>query len=321
MKNIVLSLAAMVWLITTAGYSAQNYKTADNYKTQKIKKIAVLIVRVGNFTPSLPSPVSLAMDYANRVPVDASASNTSGKIDVLIDDNFERIQESFPKYPYYKKGSTPGVVSQYFKNMNSAVFSALSQTLIKKGYQVIDVRAIGEKWKKPPTEMTAGAILKTLKGKADALLILHYNDVGEYHIDTPDMERLDKGLSVVNYTAAMFKIPSKSLLFQLEPTGFNMNNLLNADQELLNNPAMQKRIVKTEGVTPGPLVIKMDGNQSFAQAVAIKDKKGSPANFSKTTDFQFTEKEVMELAAKYMQKGFDSKDDSLKLTGLDEMLP
>lgn len=307
-----------------AGVSAEQTKSfylSKDYSKSKIKKIALIVARMGNVYPAPPLPVTLKTDYSIRKAKEGTAKNNfNDRQDVYI-DNYDRIEVSFPRYPTYKKTENPLVQPSYLKSLSLPVFQKMAQILTNKGYEVVDVNKISAAWPKPFYELTVNSIITRLKGKADALFVLDYSDVGEVYMNNDQFERLEKGLTTLYYTASMFDIATKERIFSLDPVALTMNDKIGGDPDVLANKFMVQRIDLTNGEMPGPLVFKVDGNQIFVQGIINRDKTKGTNGFVTYASYKFIQEEVLGLAMKYISTGFENKDKNEKVLGFEQMIP
>ena len=98
-------------LFCICGFTKNNIGSDKQINAQNSKKVAILIIRVGNTQAFSPMTcISLKTDYAIRVPKLGT--------DVFIEDE-KRLLESVPTYPKYT-GNTNEYYIEYFKNIKPA---------------------------------------------------------------------------------------------------------------------------------------------------------------------------------------------------------
>lgn len=209
---------------------------SKDYDKRRYKRIGILINRVGNKLAYAPMrDITLKTDYSIRTPT----LNTN----VYIDDE-ERLHESVPTYPYYS-GSSNNFKIQYYKNMTPDVFRGIKQILVQKGYETVDVRRLSKTWSTAFSEMTIDEILSAIERSVDALLVLHYMDIGTGEIGSKayGVKAQNKGFTSVLYRFIMFDVHKKEKILSYSPIlGFDVNKTLINDHKIMSNPSTRNRI-------------------------------------------------------------------------------
>ncbi len=277
-----------------------NYEISKNYSKEKYKRIALLVVRVGNLTHNgCPVPIILDTDYSIRTPqVGSTFLQYPAKVDVYIEDE-DRLRESLPAYPNYTlHGLTVKV--KYFKNITPQIYKTVSGLLAEKGYHVVDVKEVAASWPKKISEMKISEIVEALKKDVDAVLVMHYADIGYYYVWSRDRAPLIDyyawkcakleltGFVKLEYVVSMFDAYTKEKVVHYKSNNPLMATAMAEDPEIKNNPELAKKI-KTE---------------------ASCDR----------VNHSFTDDEVINFAMRYLSKGIHVKD-RVSWKGLEEVMP
>jgi len=154
----------------------QSSQVSPNFDKNKLKKVGLLVCRVGSFHSGVIAPIVLEADYSNRIPkreLSAGMLYLKEHKDVYIETD-SRIKESFPDYPKIRNAY---MGETFFKNITPDIYRVVESCLSTKGYLVTDVAGASRAWNQPLSEMTVSEILSRLKGSVDALLVFHYMDM------------------------------------------------------------------------------------------------------------------------------------------------
>jgi len=201
------------------------------------KKVAVLVVRVGNLQAFSPmTQISLKTDYSVRTPKLGT--------DVFI-DNEERLAESVPTYPKYT-GCTQGYMIEYFKNITAEVFEGIKMCFEQKFYEVVDFKQLSNSWDKPYSEMTVKEIITSLSDKVDFLFVFHYMDLGNSSINSKiyKVKAKNSGFTSTVFAYTLFDVVKQKKVFSYSPMiGFAVTPSIIYNPEIMDNPDLRKRIV------------------------------------------------------------------------------
>lgn len=311
----LVTLGVLVCILASCASNPRPYEIINNYNKQKYKRVALLVVRVGNYAHlGCPVPITLDTDYSVREPRSNDGFNLTypgqytAKVDVSIEDE-DRLRQSLPTYPDYPlHGVTVKV--KYYKNISPHIYKALSGLLTEKGYQVVNAKEIATSWPKKISEMKVSEIVNELKKNADAVLVMHYADVGYYSVFAggntsvgsykkfETYTRLFEGFVQLNYTVAMFDVNTKERLMHFR-----------SDNPFLD--AIPRVIMQDPGLKGSELMkkIKTEGSLDLGYY---------------SVDLSAAEDEVIALVMRYLCKGNNvQKGDSewWRWAGLDEMIP
>ena len=267
----ILSFTILIVLLITGcaiGPKLPSVMDKKDFIKEKYRKVGLLVVRVGNVTNiDSPVPVLISTNYATRVPkASYSLGLPTALEDVYIDDE-KRLHESLPTYPRLK--AFPGI--QFYKNLTPVIYQTVTTVLDEKGYSVIDIRKLAEKNKLLLSELTVAEILNMASTTTDAVLILHYRDVG----DITGGPRTSKGFSSLCYTFTMFDTKTKNSLLYFRQSSPNILDSMTTDNDIMNNTELKKKIHSED-----------DG---------IKNQKRITVHFS--------EEEIISFCMKYLRQG------------------
>lgn len=172
---IYMSIILNLFLFTGCA-TLQSSQISPNFDKNRLKRIGLLVCRVGSFHSGVIAPIVLETDYSNRIPkreLSAGMLYLKEHKDVYIETD-SRIKESFPDYPKIRNAY---LRETFFKNITPDVYRVVEACLSSKGYLVTDVMGASSAWNKPLSEMTVAEILSRLKGSVDALFVFHYMDM------------------------------------------------------------------------------------------------------------------------------------------------
>lgn len=313
---ILLFPAILLFILLSCATTSPPYEISKNYQKQKYQRIALLVVRVGNDSHlGCPVPITVNTDYSTRKPkLDSEFNSISpgqyvAKTDVYIEDE-DRLRESLPAYPDYA-GLRPAIrgswVAKYYKNITPQIYKAVSDLLVQKGYHVVNVKEAAASFPKKASEMKIGEIVDALKKDVDAVLIIHYADIGYYYYRagrkiTGGSEIEMNGFVGLNYVVAMYDAGTKEQLLSfakiMSGYGPPMNlETIAWDPDIRNDPERAKKIT-------------------------VEGHSDSLARHSKISH-SFSEDEVIGFVMRYLCKGVDIKtgESSWKWIGLAEIIP
>ncbi|HWR72073.1 MAG TPA: hypothetical protein VN604_02780 [Nitrospirota bacterium] len=296
----LVTLGLLVFILLSCAPKKPPYEISNNYSKQNYKRVALLVVRVGNLSRvGCPVPVTLDTDYSVRTPqVGSTFLQYPAKVDVYIEDE-DRLRQSLPAYPDYPMhGFTEKV--KYYKNITPQIYKAVSGLLTRKGYQVVNVQEAAASWPKKVSEMKVVEIVDALKKDADAVLVLHYADLGYYYGSAGGVSNEIKGFVELNYVAAMFDANTKERLVYYKFDGPYLDTI--------------------------PRVVSQDpfikGDPELAKKVKIEGKRGYSYRYA--ASLSFTEDEIIDFVMRYLCKGVaigETEESSWKWVGLDEIIP
>ncbi len=274
------------------------YELSKNYARDKYKRVALLVVRVGNLSRvGGPVPVALDTDYSVRTPqVGSALLQYPAKVDVYIEDE-ARLRESLPEYPDYPLHGAIEKI-KHFKNITPQIYKAVSSLLTEKGYHVVNAKEVAASWRKKISDMKVGEIVDALKKDADAVLVMHYTDVGYYFAFAGGYTRIFEGFVQLNYAVAMFDVNTKERLMHFR-----------SDNPFLD--AVPRVIMEDPGVNGSELTKKI-------KTVGSRDL------YYYNVDLSAAEDEVIALVMGYLRRGNNVKkgdSERWKWTGLDEVIP
>ncbi len=296
--------------------SLKSYERSQTVDWSKYGRIGLLVVRVGNITPGVLAPITLEVDYANRIPkkeLSASWLYLKEHIDIYNDDE-ARLRESFPNYPYIHKSRDSW--SKYFRNISTEIYNMVASVLKQKGYQVIDVKKVSSSWDKSISEMKIYGIVDALKQSCDALLVLHYMDVGHYLSDD-----IVPGFSKLHYTLSMFDTRSKERILRFEQSNVWENFIwaLAVDPKIIADPKVA--IVKDYGFVKYRPAIEFPIESQIKIIVHRSEYySGTSRTKNTTVKWRFTDEEILNHVLRYMREGCRFESDN-KWKGLEEVIP
>lgn len=229
-----------------AGCSVQKpvISVAEHYSKAKYKKVGVLVNRMGNIEFGFPVPITLEMDYANRVPCISGYGSEIPDVNVYIEDE-DRLRESIPDYPEYKPISRFEYM-QYYKNITPQIYDNVTNILSGKGYSLIDVKAMAIGWPQPVSEMTVQAIVERLRGTVDILFVLHYMDRGPFKWDDIRSQKEASGFVGLVYTVSMFDTQTLERVLLVESESIAPYEAIIGDPSLRADPEISKKIQQTK---------------------------------------------------------------------------
>ncbi len=229
-------LIVILVFFSICGFTNNNFGSDKQINAQNSKKVAILIIRVGNTQAFSPmTRISLKTDYAIRVPKLGT--------DVFI-DNDKRLLESVPTYPKYT-GNTNEYYIEYFRNITPDIFNGVKSGFKQKGYEVFDMKKLSETWSKPFSEMTVKEIISATENNVDFLFILHYMDIGNSNVNSKfhRIKATHSGFTSLIFSYSMFDIQKQKKLFSYSPLlGFASIPAIIYNPEIMNNPDLRKRI-------------------------------------------------------------------------------
>ncbi len=280
-----VSLCLLAIIIFSGCASFKTLEVSKNLNNNSYKRVGILVTRVGNLHSGKPAQIKLSTDYSLRKPKKQSALH--------------------PNYPNYDNQSLPERKAKYYKNITPEIFSTIDKVLKTKGYKTINIRKKSRAWKEKISEMTIDNILTQFKGQLDAILVLHYMDVGDFYYNDLKYQLTAKGFTNIYYTISMFDTSSKKRMLYFSPDTIRLANAI------LNDPDNKSNI---------NIYTKVNINQK------IPGFGQSAFGLNRIDEISYTlsEKEIISYAMKYMQKGLSYKINNkypVKWTGLEEVIP
>ncbi len=197
-------------------------------------KIGILVNRMTNKIVYSPMPkTTLKTDYGIRQP--------TNNINVYI-DHPKRLSESAPDYPRYT-GSSVRLALNYYKNFTPVFTKGIKTWFSGKGFNSVDFRKFAGENGINFSEMTVKAILGVSMDQIDALLILHYMDIGNFYVNTQGVKATNLGLGSVLYSIAMFDVKKQKRLFYYSSMfPLSIENVFFHDDAIMNNPQLKKKL-------------------------------------------------------------------------------
>jgi len=309
-KKMVLVFCMMI-LMLTGCHLPKPYEISPNFTREKYRSIGLLIVRMGNYYPGTPALITLKTDYSVRTPKTQSTLGLSeDKVDVCIEDE-SLIQKSLPDYPNFKTRSTPKTVAKYFKNITPRLYQNTLKVLSRKGYRLFDIRQLSNAWSKNLYEMTVNEMIDELKGKVDAILIIHYTDIGDYYMNAVNIILDSKGFSWLDYTMSMFDVSTKERIMNYTPSTVLIAKAMLNDVEIPPDAGILQKIKINEKNIPLGFYNRYD----LSKMVSIDKLK---------IRYDFSDDEIIRYAMKYFSKGISYETESgfnIDWKGLDEVIP
>jgi hypothetical protein len=298
---------ASAFLLFASCASLKNQDVVSDFDKAGHLRVALLVCRMG-VSEGAGDPMS-------DIALDTDYSLRQGTGQRLYIDDEARIKETLPNYPKCvlppsaNLGKARKEELSYFKSISPQLDAGVSALLGEKGYKVVDLRAQSSSWEKPFTEMKVQDIIESLKGKADALLIVQYRDYGYHYLYAINVETESTGFSNLDYCATMFDIGTKRrLLFLKQYWTPNISRTISHDDTIVNKPA-------AEGAKP---------TQIFVSG-------GRITNANIETDYQIfapvylSEDEIVKSVVRYVCYGNVFYDDALSYVGewvgLNSVLP
>jgi hypothetical protein len=300
----------LIFLFTSGCAGFKTYEIAKDFNKPRHKRVGLLVARMGNRVYSGVSVITPQTNYANRIPRSQStASFSEDFVDVYIEDD-NRLRESLPDYPDYSTdglsniGSLRKQYTRYFKNISPQVYESVSRLLTEKDYEVINVKEQSRSWSKPVSEMTIADICAQLQGTVDALLVLHYMDVGDSYLYTVTNESKDTGFSALSYTISMFDVASRERLLFFRPLfPYRIGVAMAHDPEIISNPALKDKILLLE----------------------TTERHGLASTTNTTFSYSLSDEEIIHLTMKYVCHGITYRVNGVPGTqewkGLDTVVP
>ncbi len=202
--------------------------------TASYPNIGIMVNRMTNKIVYSPMPrTTLKTNYSIRQP--------TKKVNVYIDDP-NRLSESVPDYPAYT-GSSARWALNYYKNFTPAFTDGLKAWSSGKGFNSVDFRGFAKENGINFPEMTVKAILEACEDKIDALLILHYMDIGDSYVNTQGVKATNLGFGSVLYSIAMFDVKKQKRLFYYSSLlSLSIDNVFIHDAAIMNNPQLMKKL-------------------------------------------------------------------------------
>ena len=305
-------ISAAVCLISVSCSLPKTYEISPELVAGKYQRVGILVMRMGNYYPETPAPVTIQTDYAVRTPKAQSTMGLSvDKVDVCIEDE-SRIPEVFPDYPIFKSRMAPTVQAKFFGNISSQIYAGASNVLLKKGYQVVDVKELSQAWTRPIMKMTIADILAALSQDADALLVVHYTDIADYYYNAVNVVLDSKGFSYLDYTVSMFDTAAKKRVLYYDPMGSVLiTKAMINDPDIAPDSGVLQKIIINENSIPLGFFNRYD-----------RSKMVSIDKFS--VRYELEDAQVIGYALKYFAKGISYETPSgykINWKGLDQMVP
>lgn len=288
-----------ILVICFSGCSLEVYEPPANFISQsydktRYQRIGIIVNRMGNVQDDYGSimPADLDTDYSVRVPIPYKYGSETKSRDVYI-GNMKRIKESLPNYPEYEAVSRFEYI-KYYRDITPQIHENVRQTLIKKGYSVIDIKKAQKEWEKPISEMKIKNILEQLKSVVDILFVIHYMDRGPLKWDSVARRSNSTGFTQLKYTISMFDVVNKERVVFLEYEEISPIQAISGDPEIQNDQVLKKKAIR------------------------------HGASYS----LNFSEEEIINFVMKYMRQGLvykhytDSIDyTTVRIKGLNELIP
>jgi hypothetical protein len=216
---------------------AKNPDISPKLTREGARRLGLLVVRVGNQIMAGPAEISLKTDYANRVP-------KLSKADIYGEDE-ARLREAIPSYPAYKPSRVPHMEDHYFRNITAPLRDGLRQALTDKGYEVVDVAAAAAGWPRPLAEMNLAAVCAAVADRCDALLVVHYMDLGDSFYDAVNVRRETHGFSGFAVAVAVFDPRTTERLLKYQGS-IGVIDALAADPAIQGDPERKDKVSITE---------------------------------------------------------------------------
>ena len=275
-------------------YEPHVYLVSPAYDKTKYQRIGVIVNRMGNIQDDFGyiMPADLDTDYSVRTPIPYEYGSEAKPRDVYIGD-IRRIRESLPNYPEYEAESRFEYI-KYYKDITPQIYENVRQTLIQKGYSVIDIKKAEKEWAKPISEIKIRQIVEQLKGVVDVLFVMHYMDRGPYVWDNVARRSDFTGFTQLKYTISMFDIVNKERVLFLEYEEISPIQAITGDPEIQRDQKL-----KTKAVRSGT-----------------------------SYHLKFREDEIINLVMKYMRQGLVYNHyselrnyETVRIKGLNELIP
>ena len=198
------------------------------------RRIGILVNRMTNKTVIVPMPkTTLETDYAIRQP--------TRKANIYI-DHPKRLAESVPNYPLYT-GSSSGLTLNYYKNFTPAFTRGLVSWFSAQGYEGVNFRKIAGEMNIDFPELSVNAILEKCVDKIDALIILHYMDIGNFYVNKKGVKSKNLGFGSLSYSIAAFDVKNRKRLFYFSKMfPLSIVNVFFHDAAIMNNPQFADKL-------------------------------------------------------------------------------
>jgi hypothetical protein len=178
---------------------------------------------------------------------------------------------------------------KYYKNITPLMEQIVKESLIETGFEIVDLKQTFKSKSMDPLDMKASAIIAAAQDECDAVLLFHYTELGDYHLDI-SAKVVDKthytwangrGLQQVKYSFALFDVRKKQRVLSVWHRGISIPDMLAHDPEIRNNP-------------------------QWAQKVVV-DEKGNGSSETVFIQSSFTEEEILTFTARALNKGYRYK--------------
>lgn len=244
----------IVWcLLIGCGSTANHFHVSAGFDKADINRVGLLVTRVGCQLPLGVSqvPISLGWDYSIRKPqiaeVGAEGDIRNHPVPVYIEEKL-RLYDAFPFYPKTAPEPVPLLdkfyYTEFYGNLTPFIYRAVGLVLEEKAYTVVDAREVSRKWEKPIAEMKMEEIVRSLSKDADALLVIHYMDVGTTAAQEGEITHVDRGLTDIEYSLALFDCKTKErlVLFSKDHAP-SFKTALSKDPIVMMNPQFKGKVV------------------------------------------------------------------------------
>ncbi len=193
--DLLVATAAALVAAGCVHAAASSFPVSPALHKGRHHRIAVLVARMGGERLQGVSEIGPGFDYARRAV---------GEFSVYIDDE-ARLRESVPTYPTKPCHVASGFnnctfAETYFANVTPRIVQTIEPLLASKGYAPQDLRVVARDWDRPFSEMNVAEIVAAARPAADAVLFLHYSDVGPRSGKGFDQ----KGFTLLQFAIALF---------------------------------------------------------------------------------------------------------------------
>ena len=222
MKIIKFMLVCSIFIICgcISSNQAPFYNVSQNFNAERINKVGILVVRMGNIFPSQTLPLTPETDFSITTPNYGWHGAISKKTCNVYVENEQRLKKSFPYYPATSKGQinflTDHYTFEFYKNFSPEIYTLLSNLFKAKGYDTINIADFSKNWDKPVSESSIAEILDKSKEAVDAVVIFQYLDIGNSSLRIGSAASKRIGFLNLEYSLYMLDTISQEILFDYQ---------------------------------------------------------------------------------------------------------
>ena len=230
MKKLITYLIPLFLIIIVLNSCAgsMGYTIKDDYNKDTYKRIGLIVIRIGTKYPyNSPEEITLQTDY--------SIKDLSTAKDINIEDQ-AIIKEALITYPSFEEFT----VLNYFKNITSRIYESFHSVLSEKGYDIYNTEELLDTMDKNISDMNVTQIIDSIKSDVDAIVIVHYVDIGQVNAQAVHLN----GFNGLLYRIAMFDVNTNEIVlsYAVHHNHFSLLDSYANDPELASKVTVQKDI-------------------------------------------------------------------------------